>query len=44
MQQEVRLAMTHDTARALTEAGYISVADYLRLCTEHGWTVKDGRE
>jgi len=29
--------MTQDVARALTEAGYISVAEYLRLCKENGW-------
>jgi len=29
--------MTHDVARALAEAGYISVAEYLRLCKENGW-------
>lgn len=29
--------MTHDMARALTDAGYITVAEYLRLCAEHGW-------
>jgi hypothetical protein len=30
--------MTHEMARALAEAGYISVAEYLRLCEENGWT------
>ena len=29
--------MTHDMARALTDAGYMTVADYLRLCEENGW-------
>jgi hypothetical protein len=29
--------MTQDVARALAEAGYISVAEYLRLCKENGW-------
>jgi hypothetical protein len=29
--------MTHEMARALAEAGYISVAEYLRLCEENGW-------
>ena len=29
--------MSQDVARALTEAGYISVAEYLRLCKENGW-------
>jgi len=40
MQQETRLAMTHNMARALAEAGYITAAEYLRLCTENGWTTK----
>jgi hypothetical protein len=30
--------MTQDMARALTDAGYITVAEYLRLCEENGWT------
>ena len=30
--------MTHDMARALTDAGYLTVAEYLRLCEEKGWT------
>lgn len=30
--------MTHDMARALTDAGYLTVAEYLRLCEESGWT------
>jgi hypothetical protein len=30
--------MTHDMARALTDAGYLTVAGYLRLCEENGWT------
>lgn len=29
--------MTHEMARALADAGYISVAEYIRLCEEHGW-------
>lgn len=29
--------MTQATARALCEAGYMSVAEYLRLCTANGW-------
>ena len=29
--------MTHEMARALCEAGYITVAEYLRLCEENGW-------
>jgi hypothetical protein len=31
--------MTQEIARALTEAGYMTVADYLRLCAEKGWTL-----
>lgn len=30
--------MTQDMARALAEAGYISVAEYIKLCAEHGWS------
>jgi hypothetical protein len=30
--------MTHDIARVLTDAGYMTVAEYLRLCEENGWT------
>lgn len=30
--------MTHDMASALTDAGYLTVAEYLRLCEENGWT------
>lgn len=30
--------MTQDMARALAEAGYISVAEYIKLCTENGWS------
>ena len=29
--------MTHDMARALTDAGYMTVADYISLCAEKGW-------
>lgn len=29
--------MTHDIARALAEAGYMTIADYLRLCSKNGW-------
>jgi hypothetical protein len=29
--------MTQEMARALTEAGYMPLADYLRLCRENGW-------
>jgi len=30
--------MTREVARALTDAGYMTVAEYLRLCRENGWT------
>lgn len=30
--------MTQDMARALAEAGYISVAEYIKLCAENGWS------
>lgn len=29
--------MTHEMARALCDSGYISVAEYVRLCDENGW-------
>jgi len=29
--------MTREMARALADAGYITVAEYLRLCQENGW-------
>jgi hypothetical protein len=29
--------LTQDEARALTDAGYMTVAEYLRLCRENGW-------
>lgn len=29
--------MTQEMARALTDAGYMTVAEYLRLCRENGW-------
>jgi len=29
--------MTHEMARALCEAGYISVADYVAILEENGW-------
>ena len=29
--------LDRDTARALAEAGYMTVAEYLRLCRERGW-------
>lgn len=28
------------TARALCEAGYMALAEYLRLCAENGWHSK----
>ena len=31
-------AMTQDMALALTDAGYMTVAYYLRLCEENGWS------
>jgi hypothetical protein len=30
--------MTHEMARALADAGYITVAEYLWLCKENGWS------
>lgn len=30
--------MTQDMARALAEAGYISVAEYIKLCAQNGWS------
>lgn len=29
--------MTHEMARALCEAGYMSVKDYIALCEKNGW-------
>jgi len=29
--------MTRAVARALCEAGYMSVAEYLKLCEKNGW-------
>jgi hypothetical protein len=29
--------MTHEVSRALADAGYISVSEYIRLCRENGW-------
>lgn len=31
--------MDQQTARAHVEAGYMTHAEYLRLCTQNGWTV-----
>jgi hypothetical protein len=31
--------MTHEMARALCEAGYIGVAEYMTVCKENGWDV-----
>ena len=30
--------MTQDMARAFADAGYMTVAEYIRLCRENGWT------
>lgn len=32
--------MTHEMARALCEAGYMSVADYVTLSRKYGWLIK----
>ena len=29
--------MTHEMARALCEAGYMTLPVYIRLCAENGW-------
>lgn len=29
--------MTREWVLALADAGYISVADYIRICKENGW-------
>ena len=29
--------MTHEMARALADAGYMSVGEYIKLCEEKGW-------
>lgn len=29
--------MTHEMARALCEAGYMTVTEYLGLCEKNGW-------
>lgn len=34
--------MTHEMACALADAGYISLADYIRLCKQNGWVVNGG--
>ncbi len=34
--------LTQDMARALTEAGYMTVARYLELCRENGWVAQQG--
>lgn len=36
--------MTQETARAVADAGYISMADYVRLCEENGWVAVNGGE
>ena len=38
--ERIPCAMTHEMARALCDAGYISVAEYIRLCHENGWPTK----
>lgn len=30
--------MTHEMARALCEAGYLLLPEYLAMCAENGWT------
>jgi len=32
--------MTYLVAKALCEAGYMSVAEYINLCKLHGWVKK----
>lgn len=32
--------MTYLMAKALCEAGYISVRDYIELCEKYGWVKK----
>lgn len=29
--------MDHTSAKAAADAGYLSLVDYLALCSEHGW-------
>lgn len=36
--------MTHSMARALCEAGYMSVAEYIKLCEKYRWVKDDKRE
>lgn len=31
--------MTHEDARALCDAGYMTVAAYIKLCEREGWDV-----
>jgi hypothetical protein len=33
--------MTQEMARALTEAGYMTVAEYIRLCEKNKWETKN---
>ena len=33
--------MTHEMALALTDAGYMTIAEYMRLVNENGWVVTD---
>ena len=32
--------MTQEMARALCEAGYMSVKDYIEMCKKNGWNIK----
>lgn len=36
--------MTQEMARALTEAGYMPLPEYIRLCEENGWVTKQSYE
>lgn len=29
--------MTYEMARAICDAGYMPVSEYIRLCNENGW-------
>lgn len=35
--------MTHATARALCEAGYMPLPVYLEMCRENGWVTSPAR-
>ena len=32
-----KMTISQDSARALTDAGYMPLPEYLRLCQENGW-------